>query len=129
MPTEPQSVAEARRERWLDEIAKGKTRKQIADENHISRQRVTQILGPIPSPGKREEIHIYAVPDLFNAAADIAAERGLRHKAGKTAGQGSVGILVEQIALGNITLSGADELNGDQKGHVPEDREGESTAD
>jgi DNA-binding CsgD family transcriptional regulator len=121
MPTEPQSVSDTRRERWLEQIKNGKTRKQIADENHISRQRVTQIIGPIESPGKREEIHIYAVRELFEGAADIAAERGLRHKAGKTAGQGSVGLLVEQIALGNITLSDTERVDDDSPGHVPED--------
>jgi hypothetical protein len=101
----------------------GKTRKQIADENKISRQRVTQILGPIPNVGKREEIHIYAVPELFDKAAGIAAEFGLRHKAGRTAGQGSVGLLVEQIAQGELRVVRPDELDAnDPTRHNGKDR-------
>jgi hypothetical protein len=121
MPTEPRSVSDKRRERWLDEIARGKTRKQIADENKISRQRVAQIVGRIESPGEREEIHVYSVRSLFDKVSEIAASFGLRHKAGRTAGQGSVGLLIEQIGLGNLVVTEPEnELNDDQAGDLSE---------
>ncbi len=122
MPTESPEVANNRRERMFELEKNGMTRSKIGKVYGISRQRVAQIMGPIEFRGHRKEIHVYAVPELFQKVVDIADHFGLHHKAGATAGQGSVGLLIEQIALGQLSVVRPEQVCDDSTGDVQEDR-------
>jgi DNA-binding transcriptional regulator LsrR (DeoR family) len=117
--TEPDDVAQARLERMRDLEKNGWNRKQIGQEYGISRQRVAQLLGRLPDRGRRGEVHIYIVPEAYEKIVEMAEGYGLRHRAGRTAGQGSVGLLLEQVAQGNLKI---EKVGDDSSGHVREDR-------
>jgi hypothetical protein len=121
---ETPQLQDSRRESMLELISRGWSRSQIAKQYGISRQRVAQIVGLAPNRGKRQEIHVYALPEAFKEVANIALEKGLRHQAGGTAGGGSVGRLIEQIAEGKLVIAEPGELCANSEVNLGENSPG-----
>jgi len=95
---------------WLGLIDQGWTRSAIARKYGVSRQRVSQIIGYVPkSVGNKEQRVIYVTPGLWEKAMEIAAAHKLFLKSGDTAGQGSVGQLIDHIAEGKLIVSRPEE--------------------
>ncbi len=82
------------------------TNSEIARRTHISRQRVAQILGPVPRliEGERRSVTIQLPVNDLERLREMAQHLGYLSWAGTLSGQGSVSALVAGIAEGQLEL-------------------------
>jgi predicted DNA-binding protein (UPF0251 family) len=70
---------------------------EIARQSGISRQRVAQILGPIPRPHREMKKVFVHIPDV-EAIRDVAKSLGYRVAKGPYSGEGNISALLAAIA-------------------------------
>ncbi len=82
------------------------TNSEIARRTGISRQRVAQILGPIPRyvEGERQSVTISLPVHDLERLRDMAQHLGYLSWAGTLSGQGSVSAMIGAIAEGQLEL-------------------------
>ncbi len=81
--------------------------RNLAERNvKVSRQRISQILGPPTRPevGPRERFSVYTTPENIRKVKDMARSLNLVHWSGPTSGEGSLSELFNAIATGQLVL-------------------------
>jgi hypothetical protein len=91
--------------KWRKMIAMGHTRADIARMYGKSRQYVTSVVGPIDHSVKRDDRTVYIDPDAWERVKSIAAGFGFRIRTGENAGHGSIAMMLENIANGNLIVN------------------------
>lgn len=104
MTKTPQEIHFERKQKMQALEAAGWTRKAIAEHEGISRQRVTQILGPADKSENQKEYHHYINENSYEKVMGIAKKLNLFLRSGKNIGKGSVTKLIEQIGEGRLTV-------------------------
>lgn len=91
---------------WLALRNEGWNDSRIARQFGVSRQRVTQVIGPRPkTKGRANEMHVYVRRDLFEQARRVAKGLGYIVQSGPQAGQGSVSAMIEAIGAGTVNAT------------------------
>lgn len=96
------SVARAQCEALRDE---GLNYTQIAERVGISRQRVAQILGPLPYRRKHtKDVRLTISEETVDACKRIAKRLGAVSYQGPTTGEGNLSVLLDRIARGDFEV-------------------------
>lgn len=85
---------------------KGLNNQQIADRVGLTRKGVAKALGPVPrrkTSGQRKPLDL--APETWTGVRDTAASLGLRAVQGSADGVGSVGMLLDAIAAGELDVA------------------------
>lgn len=106
LPTEEEAGQFAR---WARLRAAGLSNTAIAEREGVNRQRVAAVLGPVPrrkTSGQRKPLDLS--PATWNGARNAAAALGLKAVQGSAEGTGSVGMLLDALAAGELKIEWRD---------------------
>jgi DNA-binding CsgD family transcriptional regulator len=95
------------RRRCADLGEQGYSRSEIARAVGVSRQRVSQVMGPInpDEPIKDKSVVLYSTPEKVRALRVIAKSFGLVAERGRYPTAGSIQKLLDAIAIGDLAVS------------------------
>lgn len=85
----------------------GMTRREMARRSGISAKTLTKYLGPKDrkiGDRPRVMVNVWTHREDFRKVAQMAKDLGYTTSAGHTAGSGSVGLLIEALAAGDVAL-------------------------
>lgn len=112
----PTAAERSQFDRMMRLRLEGMNNQQIADQLGVIRQRVAAVLGPVPrrkTRGKRRTIDLS--PETWDGARQVARDLGLRAVQGSAEGTGSIGMLLDAIAYGEVSVTWV----GDHGPHDP----------